>query len=221
MDRINDPTAEADKFGAGKDGFTEGDGGLVLPTRVRSPWLDGVQEELLGLIEGMGVTPDSGDFTQLSSILLQPAASFEIFVASGSSPQDATFALIEQNKAGHFTVASGDEEIAPLLAGTYLVTVHLRVISDSTADPLQFSAFISTDDGAAATRFILKGARWSATPAHRATLSGSALMQLSDSVGLRLLVDCSVGSTIESPDASGSDDYENHIHVVRVGPAAP
>ncbi len=69
MDRINDPTAEADKHGAGKDGFTEGDGGLILPTRVRSPWLDGVQEEVVGAIEASGQAPNDGSLYQLSAAL--------------------------------------------------------------------------------------------------------------------------------------------------------
>jgi len=66
MDRIDDPTAEQNKFGAGKDGWTNGD-----PTDPNSgtigqeEWFDGVQEELLNIIETAGLTPAALDFTQV------------------------------------------------------------------------------------------------------------------------------------------------------------
>lgn len=75
MDRINHASAEADKFGAGKDGFTDGD--PVDPssgTVVNEDFLDGVQEELIGLIEAAGETPTNADYTQLASVLLARVA---------------------------------------------------------------------------------------------------------------------------------------------------
>ena len=71
MDRINHASAEADKFGAGKDGFTDGD--PVDPssgTIINEDFLDGVQEELIGLIEAAGNTPSNADYTQLQDVLM-------------------------------------------------------------------------------------------------------------------------------------------------------
>lgn len=71
MDRINHASAEADKFGAGKDGFTDG-----VPTDpssgtvVNEDFLDGVQEELVGLIEAAGLTPTNASYAQLLIALM-------------------------------------------------------------------------------------------------------------------------------------------------------
>ena len=71
MDRINHASAEADKFGAGKDGWTNGDpadpGSGTVP---QEEWFDGVQEELVGLIEQAGNTPTDADYGQLADVLL-------------------------------------------------------------------------------------------------------------------------------------------------------
>lgn len=71
MDRINHASAEADKFGAGKDGFTDGDPtDPSSGTVVNEDFLDGVQEELVGLIEAAGDTPTNADYTQLADAIL-------------------------------------------------------------------------------------------------------------------------------------------------------
>lgn len=71
MDRINHASAEQDKFGAGKDGWTNGDpadpGSGTVP---QEEWFDGVQEELIGLIERAGLTPSNADYTQLQDVLM-------------------------------------------------------------------------------------------------------------------------------------------------------
>jgi hypothetical protein len=75
MDRINHSSAEADKFGAGKDGFTDGDpSDPSSGTIVNEDFLDGVQEELIGLIEQAGETPTNADYTQLADVLLARVA---------------------------------------------------------------------------------------------------------------------------------------------------
>ncbi|MGD8501267.1 MAG: hypothetical protein PVJ86_11500 [Phycisphaerales bacterium] len=69
MHRIDSPNREQDKFGAGKDGFTEGVPGVTPATEVTDDWLDGVQEELCNLIEGNGGTLSKGTRTQVRDIL--------------------------------------------------------------------------------------------------------------------------------------------------------
>lgn len=71
MDRIDDTTAEQNKFGAGKHGWTNGDpADPDSGTIGQEEWFDGVQEEIVGVIEAAGLTPSSVDFTQLRSALL-------------------------------------------------------------------------------------------------------------------------------------------------------
>lgn len=69
MKRIDHPTAEADKFGAGKPGFSEGDPEAAVPaTVVTGAWLDDVQEELARAVEVFEPL-DPGDPGQLASWL--------------------------------------------------------------------------------------------------------------------------------------------------------
>lgn len=62
MDRIQDPTATADKK------FQEASGATPA-THLRALWLNGVQEELVKLIEEEGIAPSSSDLTQISQAL--------------------------------------------------------------------------------------------------------------------------------------------------------
>ncbi len=62
MDRINDPTATEDRK------FQEASGATPA-TRLRAPWLNGVQEELLHIIEEEGLAPSGADLTQLKQAL--------------------------------------------------------------------------------------------------------------------------------------------------------
>jgi len=56
MHRIDSATAEADKFGTGKDGWTEGEPDATLPTQTTEDWFDGVQEEICNVVESADVT---------------------------------------------------------------------------------------------------------------------------------------------------------------------
>lgn len=62
MDRIQDPTATVDNQ------FREaGIGGVA--TRLRAEWLNGVQEELLHILEQAGITPSTANLTQVLQAL--------------------------------------------------------------------------------------------------------------------------------------------------------
>ena len=66
MDRIATATKAVDLYGAGKHGFKNGNLGLgVAPTDLNAEWFNGVQEELLAVIENAGLTPSAGTLTQL------------------------------------------------------------------------------------------------------------------------------------------------------------
>lgn len=66
MERIATATAEANKFGGGKNGFRDGDlGGGITPTQLEAEWFDQVQEEIAAVIEGFGVVLNAGDKHQM------------------------------------------------------------------------------------------------------------------------------------------------------------
>jgi phage-related tail fiber protein len=66
MDRINTSTKATDLFGAGKHGFRDGDlANAIPPTNLDADWFNGVQEELLGVIEVSGQVSAAGDRAQV------------------------------------------------------------------------------------------------------------------------------------------------------------
>lgn len=70
MQRITTDTVDADKHGAGKDGFTDGDAGAgTPPTRLNADWFDAVQEEIANAIEGRGVALDEATNLQLHRVI--------------------------------------------------------------------------------------------------------------------------------------------------------
>ncbi|WP_455424785.1 hypothetical protein [Dryocola sp. LX212] len=66
MHRIDTSTAQKDKFGPGKNGFTEGSPQTgVPPTALNAAFFDSVQEELAAVIEGAGLVLDPDQNNQL------------------------------------------------------------------------------------------------------------------------------------------------------------
>lgn len=66
MDRINTSTKAENLFGAGKHGWKNGNVGLgIVPTDFNAEWFNGVQEELLKIIEGAGLVPDAVILSQV------------------------------------------------------------------------------------------------------------------------------------------------------------
>lgn len=66
MHRIDTSTAQKDKFGAGKNGFTGGNPQTgELPTALDAPFFDSLQEELSGVIEAAGIVLKKDDNAQL------------------------------------------------------------------------------------------------------------------------------------------------------------
>lgn len=72
MRRISTSTRVVDKFGAGKDGFTNGDPvGGVASTDLEDVWFDHVQEEIATVIESAGMALDSSNRGQLLAALFR------------------------------------------------------------------------------------------------------------------------------------------------------
>lgn len=66
MHRIDTPTAQTDKFGVGKNGFTRGNPQTGVPaTALDDDYFDAVQEELAGVIEAADIVLDKSNRAQV------------------------------------------------------------------------------------------------------------------------------------------------------------
>ncbi|MCW5299264.1 phage tail protein [Herbaspirillum lusitanum] len=72
MKRISTATKVADKFGAGKPGFTNGNAVTGVPaTDLEADWFDHVQEEISRVIEAGGGAVDGSSYTMLLTAIQQ------------------------------------------------------------------------------------------------------------------------------------------------------
>ncbi|SUP77306.1 tail fiber protein [Yersinia frederiksenii] len=72
MHRIDTPTAQTDKFGAGKNGFTRGNPQTGVPaTALDDDYFDAVQEELAGIVEAAGIVLDKNNRAQVLAAIKQ------------------------------------------------------------------------------------------------------------------------------------------------------
>lgn len=90
MHRIDTATAQKDKFGAGKNGFTRGNPQTGTPaTDLDDDYFDMLQEELVGVVEASGVTPDKEKrdqlLTALKKLLLSRSNPFGDIKADGAA----------------------------------------------------------------------------------------------------------------------------------------
>ncbi|TGB71884.1 gp53-like domain-containing protein [Escherichia sp. E4702] len=70
MHRIDTKTAQKDKFGAGKNGFTRGNPQTGTPaTDLDDDYFDMLQEELCGVVEASGASLEKGRYDQLLTAL--------------------------------------------------------------------------------------------------------------------------------------------------------
>lgn len=88
MHRIDTPTAQKDKFGAGKNGFTRGNPKTGTPaTDLDDDYFDMLQEELAGVVEASGVNLEKSKHNQLltalKALLLSRAHPFADIKADG------------------------------------------------------------------------------------------------------------------------------------------
>jgi len=95
MHRIDTSTAQKDKFGAGKNGFTGGNPQTgELPTALNAEFFDSVQEEIASIIEAAGITLSSASNNQLLAAvkgLVGPGRllNVQVFTANGTVTKTA------------------------------------------------------------------------------------------------------------------------------------
>lgn len=87
MRRISTATRSLNKFGAGKDGFTDGDVvGGIPSTDLEAVLFDHLQEEPANLVEGAGITLDGNVRTQLAQAVRRVAGANVTVVTTAMSP---------------------------------------------------------------------------------------------------------------------------------------
>jgi hypothetical protein len=104
MKRIDTSTKSIDLFGAGKDGWKDGNKVLgIMATVANATWFNAVQEELANAIEGAGLALDPANNAQLSSVLQGLMASgrligYQEFTVSGNytpATNNPKFVIVE------------------------------------------------------------------------------------------------------------------------------
>lgn len=118
MRRISTATRVTNKFGAGKDGFTNGDPvGGIAATDLEDVWFDHVQEEIATFVEAAGLVLDPANRSQLL------AAVQGLFAAKAGNASQV-FSVAAPTAAGHATPLG---EFAALLAAQGYVKIPVIV----------------------------------------------------------------------------------------------
>lgn len=86
MHRIDTPTAQKDKFGHGKNGFTRGNPQTGTPaTQIDYSYCDAIQEEIANVIESKGVTLDKSKHDQLKLAIQQYVIDGKVQLSSATN----------------------------------------------------------------------------------------------------------------------------------------
>lgn len=125
MHRIDTSTAQVDKFGSGKNGFTGGNPQTgELPTALDENFFDSVQEEICNVIEGAGIALAKGTRNQLLSALkLLPRLSNQAFYTDTGA---ANAIVISSTPAITALVDGQAFDIACAAANTGAVTLKVN-----------------------------------------------------------------------------------------------
>ncbi|MFP1739794.1 gp53-like domain-containing protein [Lonsdalea quercina] len=123
MHRIDTSTAQVDKFGAGKNGFTRGNPQTgTLATQCDDDYFDALQEEICAPIEAAGLSLEKGNRGQLLTALrrLFPAAS-----AFGASLAGAGWQKLPSGLIIQWGIVSGT---SGKISGTYPIAFPNAVL---------------------------------------------------------------------------------------------
>ncbi|CFQ55634.1 tail fiber protein [Yersinia frederiksenii] len=112
MHRIDTPSAQIDKFGVGKNGFTRGNPQIGVPaTALDDDYFDAIQEEIAGVVESTGVVLDKSNRTQLLTALkklfLRTSNNFSEIAAAGSAAVTAALANLGLSDVAHLPQLTG------------------------------------------------------------------------------------------------------------------
>jgi hypothetical protein len=100
MQRIATLNKAVDLFGAGKHGFKNGNlAGGIAATEFEAAWFNGVQEELLAVIEAAGLVPSGATLNQLL-LALRAAGVFTTPAQFDNTTKPATTAFVRNELLG-------------------------------------------------------------------------------------------------------------------------
>ncbi|WP_233610532.1 hypothetical protein [Citrobacter sp. FDAARGOS_156] len=116
MHRIDTPTAQKDKFGAGKNGFTRGNPQTGTPaTDLDDDYCDSIQEELAGIVEASGVALDKSKrnqvLTAVKALLLSRAHPFADIKADGAVAEALSNLGLRESVSESGSFQSGDFQV--------------------------------------------------------------------------------------------------------------
>ncbi|EOC3061223.1 phage tail protein [Cronobacter dublinensis] len=137
MHRIDTPTAQEGKFGAGKNGFTAGDPTLGVPaTQLDETFFDSVQEEICAVIEGTGIKLKKNDRAQLSAAINKMIqAKHELALLIKNNLSDVDDVEQARKNLGLGKLALKDSvtafDVSAIPNGGALGTTHLNTLTGS------------------------------------------------------------------------------------------
>ncbi|WP_271311762.1 hypothetical protein [Yersinia intermedia] len=130
MHRIDTPSAQIDKFGAGKNGFTRGNPQTGVPaTALDDDYFDAIQEEMAGIVEAAGITLDKTNRAQvlvaLKKLFLQSGNNLSEIKDAGLAAVAQTLTNLGLGDVAHipFVQTMGARMVSFLTAGTFTFTV--------------------------------------------------------------------------------------------------
>lgn len=142
MDFIQTANKQVDKFGVGKHGFSAGNpGGGVLATLLSNLWCDGVQQELISVIEAAGLVATGATLTQVRQAIKRMC---------GGNVRTIT-------AAGPTVLTADDAGLVILDATANAVAVTLPAVNAVTGVPLLFE-FVRVDTTGNAVTITRAGA---------------------------------------------------------------
>lgn len=117
MHRIDTPTAQIDKFGPGKNGFTNGDPATGRrATDLNSDMWDAVQEEMANAIEGNGIKLDKSKHNQLY-LAIQKAITDPGFLKKANNLADVKDKAEGRKNLGVYSKEENDNTFLPNAGG--------------------------------------------------------------------------------------------------------
>ncbi len=141
MHRIDTPTAQKDKFGAGKNGFTRGNPQTGTPaTDLDDDYFDMLQEELVAVVEAAGLALDKSKrdqmLTALRKLLLSRANPFADIKSDGAAAITAALSNLG------FTYGTGWYKLGALII-QYGPIDFTGVTSRAVTFPIPFPAEVA------------------------------------------------------------------------------
>lgn len=164
MQRISSLNRVLNLFGIGKSGFRNGDlASGIVPTEFNADWCNGVQEELVNVIEAGGIAPSQGSLSQLLTAL-RGVGVFETAAQFNNGTKAATTAFVKrqgmnfafQTNIAITTTLTALQHVGALVLGNASTLITLTLPLASTVASGGCIAFQNA--GTAPTTFSRQGA---------------------------------------------------------------